>query len=161
MCVSQRRFLLGSIVVVFLLSGCGYNTGSGAPPPSGGTPTPPPTSSVSLQVGATSYPLGSVISVTIKNQSGQTIFFADHLTNCTVLLLQRQVANSWEPIALCKLSIATHIHSSKAGESLEVKLTSSEQWPTGTYRARLDYGAGSQAGLGAPKTVYSSEFHVG
>ena len=159
--ISQRRFLPGSIMVVFLLSGCGYNTGSGAPPPSGGTPTPPPTSSVTLQVGATSYPLGSVISVTIKNKSGQTIFFADHLTNCTVLLLQRQVANSWEPVALCKLSIATHIHSLKAGESLEVKLTSSEQWPTGPYRARLDYGAGSQAGLGAPKTVYSSEFHVG
>src|SRR5260221_14286147 len=101
MCVSQRRFLLGGIVVVFLLSGCGYNAGSGAPPP--------PTSSVTLEVGATSYPLGSVISVTIKNQSGQTIFFAYHLTNCTVLLLQRQVANSWEPDALRKLSIATHL----------------------------------------------------
>lgn len=161
MYVSQRAFLPASILVVFLLSGCGYNAGSGAPPPSSGTSALPPTPSVTLQVGATNYPLGSVISVTIKNQGGQAIFFADHLTNCTVLLLQRQTANSWEPVALCKLSIATHIHSLKASESLEVKLTSSDQWSAGSYRARLDYGVGSQEGLGAPTTVYSSEFHVG
>jgi len=160
MFISQRCFLLGGIAMVFLLVGCGSNAGSDATPTPTGKPTQqPPTFPVTLQVGAASYPLGSVISVTIKNQSGQTISFLDHRTNCTVLLLERQAANSWVPVAPCLLMIATRMHSLKTGEVLEVNLTSSDHWSTGLYRARLDYGIGP--GLGALKTVYSSEFHVG
>lgn len=155
--VSQRRFLLGGIIVVFLLVGCGNNAGSDA----AASPTGmPPTSSVTLQVGAASYPLGSTISVKIKNQSTQAIYFADHRTNCTVLLLERQVANSWEPVAPCKLMIMTRLHSLKTSDALEVKLTTTSQWATGLYRARLDYSFKSDTG-GAPTIVYSSSFHLG
>ncbi|GAC1348905.1 MAG: hypothetical protein NVSMB27_18390 [Ktedonobacteraceae bacterium] len=158
--IFQQRFLVGGIVVVFLLVGCGSNAGSGATPTPTGKPTQqPPTLPVTLQVGAASYPLGSVISVTIKNQSGQTISFPDHRTNCTVLLLERQVASSWVPVAPCKLMIVTRIHSLNTGEVQEVKLITSNQWPAGLYRARLDYGVGP--GFGTPKIIYSSEFHVG
>ena len=155
--ISQRRFLLGGIVVMFLLIGCGSNAGSGASPSPTGMP---PTLAVTLQVGAASYQAGSLISVTIKNQSTQAIYFADHRTNCTVLLLERQVASSWEPVALCKLMIMTRLHSLKAGEVLEVKLTTSNQWATGIYRARLDYSFKSDSGVGASTIVYSSSFRL-
>ena len=143
---------------MLLLIGCGSNAGSGATPvPTGMTPTP----AVTLQVGAASYQPGSSISVTIKNQSTQAIYFADHRTNCTVLLLERQVASAWEPVAPCKLMIMTRLHSLKAGEPLEVKIVTSDQWPTGSYRARLDYSFKSDAGVGAPTIIYSSLFRVG
>ncbi len=154
---SQQHFLLGGIAVMFLLIGCGNNAGSGASPSPTGMP---PTLTITLQASAASYRPGSVISATIKNQSTQAIYFADHRTNCTVLLLERQVPSSWEPVALCKLMIMTRIHSLKAGEILEVKLTTSNQWATGIYRTRLDYSFKSDTGIGAPTIVYSSLFRL-
>jgi len=151
--ISQLRFLLLGIIVMFILVGCGNNAGSGT--------TQPPTYPVTLQVGMTSYQPGDTISVTLKNQSGQTIYYADHRTNCTVLLVERQVANSWEPVALCKLMIATRIHSLKAGDSSTVTLVSSNQWPSGTYRARLDYSDRADTGSSTRTTVYSTNFRLG
>jgi hypothetical protein len=153
--ISRQRLLFGGIVILFLLVGCGYNAGNNASPTS-----QPPTGSVTLQVGATRYQVGSEVSVTIKNLSKQTISFADHQTNCTVLLLERQVADSWEPVASCKSMIMTRIHSLKAGASLEVKLTPSGQWPTGQYRATLNYRAGPNTAVGMSKTLFSSIFSV-
>jgi hypothetical protein len=172
MCISRQYLLPVGILVVFLLAGCGYNGESkGSPPltgvpatstttspPTSSPPTSPPTSSVALQLGASSYQSSSRISVTIKNQSQQMISFADHRTSCTVLLLERQVTTSWESVAPCKLMIATRIHTLNAGESLLVELAAPSQWPTGTYRARLDYGVGS--GSDMPIIVYASEFTV-
>ena len=157
MCISQQCLLSVGIVLVFLLAGCGYNQNSKALSSSTGVPV---TSSVTLQVGATSYGSGSTISVTIKSQSQQTISFVDHQTNCTVIQLERRGANSWEPVAPCMLKIMTRIHKLNVGESLEVKLAAPGQWPTGLYRARLDYGVRSETGGDMSTAVYSSEFHV-
>jgi hypothetical protein len=167
--VSQRCFLLGCIVVAFFLAGCAYNAESNATPPPTSTrstsPTAPiptaPTDSVTLQVGAASYQLGSDMSVTIKNQSRQAISFADSRTDCTVLLLERQGADSWEPVAPCARKFKPRLHSLKAGETLEVKFAISDQWPTGRYRARLDYYVGSEMKGGGATTVVSSVFRVG
>ncbi|HLX41366.1 MAG TPA: hypothetical protein VKR42_12595 [Ktedonobacteraceae bacterium] len=153
--IRHTRFLPVGIVIVFLLAACGHNTGSGATPI---PPGKPPMLPVTLQVGATSYARGSSISVTIQNQSGQTIYFADHRTNCTVLLLERQLNNTWEPVALCKLMIATRIHSIKAGESSTVTITTTTQWFTGHYQARLDYSFNADAGVSGPTPVYSNMF---
>jgi hypothetical protein len=154
--ISRQRYLYGGIVVLLLMVGCGYNAGNTA------SPTPqPPTGSVTLQVGATRYQVGSEVSVTIKNLSQQTISFADHQTNCTVLLLERQVFDSWEPVAPCKSMVMTRLHSLKAGASLEVKFTTSGQWPTGRYRATLGYRAGSNTEGGMSQTIFSSVFRVG
>ena len=159
----QRRLLLVSIAMVFLLAGCGHNAGSGSG--NGGSPTPsptegPPTLPVTLQVGATSYAPGSTISVTIKNQSGQTVYFADHRTNCTVLLVERQVSDSWVPVAPCKLMILTRIHSLNAGAVSEVTIITTNQWPTGNYHARLDYSFKPNTGNGGPTPVYSNMFNL-
>lgn len=153
--IPQKRFLPVGIVIVFLLAACGHNTGSGATPSPTGQP---PTLPVTLQVGATSYSRGSSISVTIKNQSGQTIYFADHRTNCTVLLLERQVNGSWEPVAPCKLMIATRLHSLKTGETSTITIITSNQWPTGHFQARLDYSFKQNPGVNGPTPVYSSQF---
>lgn len=158
MTIFQRRFLPVGAVVVFLLAGCGYSAGSGVPPsPTGGPPTLP----VSLQAGAAMYQRGSPIRVMIKNLSGQTIYFADHRTNCTVLLMELQVADSWEPVAPCRLMIATHIHALPTGETSVITITPSNQWPVGHYRARLDYSLKSGAGLGTLTPVYSNMFVLG
>ena len=177
--ITQRRFLLPGFVILFCLVGCGNNTGSGTTgnqssaysvtqqAGSGNnmrnsTPnTQPPTYPVTLQVAMASYSPGDTIRVTITNQSGKTIYFADHRTNCTVLLLERQGATSWEPVALCKLMIATRIHSLKTGDSSAVTLVSSSQWPTGTYRARLDYSDTMNAGGNTLTTVTSMNFRLG
>ena len=159
----QRCLLPVSIMVVFLLAGCGHNTGSGNSGSSGNTPAPtggPPTLPVTLQVGATSYTPGSSISVTIKNLSGQTVYFADHRTNCTVLQVERQVSGSWVPVAPCKLMIATRIHSLNAGEVSKVTIITTNQWPTGNYHARLDYSFKPNTGNSGPTPVYSNMFSL-
>src|SRR6266700_7365165 len=60
------------------------STGTPATPHSTNVPAAkpaplPPTFAVTLLLGAASYQRGGIIIVTIKNQSGQTISFADHL----------------------------------------------------------------------------------
>ena len=153
--ISQQCFLPVGIVAVFLLAGCGHNAGSGATPSPTGKP---PTLPVTLQVGATNYQRGSSIRVTIQNQSGQTIYFADHRTNCTVLLLERQTTGPWEPVASCKLMIATRLHSLKTGETSVITIITTDQWPTGHYHARLDYSFQQDAGVNGPTPVYSNMF---
>ena len=156
--VSQQCFLPVGIIVMLLLAACGNNAGSGTTPTQ---PTQPPTFPVSLQVGSARYQPGSTISVTIKNQGNQAVYFSDHKTNCTVLLLERQTANTWEPVAPCRLMIVTRIHSLQAGDTLEVKLTASNQWPSGSYHARLDYNSKAGTGNAVPTTIYSSTFLLG
>jgi hypothetical protein len=146
---------LGLLLIVCLLlgltslAGCGTNETNGtavpstvttasSPPASTGTAVPPTvtmassppasTGSVTLRTDAPTYRTGDAISVTLSNQSLQTILFPDHLTNCTVVLLQRQVNESWESNNVCKLMIVTRMHSLDAGNSLTVRLGSTVQW---------------------------------
>src|SRR5713226_7442372 len=100
----HRLFLIaGVIVIAAQLTGCGQNGSPGGGTNANPTPTnvpspavtntPLPTAStgpVTLRVGATSYHSSDTISVTLSNQSTRAIYFPDHLTNCTVILLQRQ-----------------------------------------------------------------------
>jgi len=95
---------------------------------------------------APTYRTGDAISVTLSNQSLQTILFPDHLTYCTIVLLQRQEDESWESINLCKLMIMTRMHSLEAGHNLMVKLVAPpNQWMSGLYRVKLSYGTSQQS----------------
>ncbi|HEU5228450.1 MAG TPA: hypothetical protein VFU49_11620 [Ktedonobacteraceae bacterium] len=185
---SQRWLLPIGILLMVLLAGCGHNdgsaSGSGAgasPAPTGSgngvTPTPTgagsnvtpaptqppvqsPTENVILQVGAASYQAGSTVHIIIKNQSKQTINFADHKTNCTVLTVQRAVGDSWLPMAPCRLMIVTRLHSLNAGASMDVSISTTGPWSAGVYRARLDYRSGSETTPGTAASTYSSEFRL-
>jgi hypothetical protein len=170
----HRLFLIaGVIMIAAQLTGCGQNgsTGGGtnATPTPANVPsptvtnTPLPTAStgpVTLRAGATIYHATDTISVTLSNQSTRAIYFPDHLTNCTVILLQHQVNGDWQNINVCKLMILTSLHKLEAGKSLTVDLTSpSSLWPVGLYRATLRYGT-SQTFGGLTTTLYSAGFQV-
>ncbi|MBA2395066.1 MAG: hypothetical protein H0V70_20240 [Ktedonobacteraceae bacterium] len=160
--LSQRRWLSAGMLFVFLLVFCGQHMRSDAAGPTGSafSSALPVRSSVTVQVGRAHYHPGNTMHLTIKNQSTTTISFADHQTNCTVLLLERRVANSWEPVAPCQLKIMTHLSSLPAGAFFPVVLSPSDHWLTGQYRATLEYSVQSDVGVESPTVVSSNTFSV-
>jgi hypothetical protein len=124
---------------------------------------------VTLQVSATLYQANDTITVTLSNQSSQTIYFPDHLTSCTVILLQRQKVQPLQPLESenepagvnpCRLGIATREHSLGVGQSLVVKLVApSNGWLPGHYLARLSYRTSRTAGTST--TISSAVFQIG
>ncbi len=173
----------GALICLALLAGCGSNTvtnqnglststpdhsSSAAVKPS---PTTNPTSvartgPVTLYTDASNYGTSDTIIVTLSNQSNQAIYFPDHLTNCTVILLQRlkvqprtgdDVQGIYNP---CRLAIATRIHTLGAGQRLDVRLVASPAgWAPGIYRASLTYR--TSPGAGPSTTISSAAFRVG
>lgn len=144
----ERCIFPAGLMTLLLLAGC-------AGPGRGGARL---TGSVTLLPGALTYRAVDTIQVAIANQSAEAISFSDHQTNCTVLQLERRVANSWEMVEACKRMIATRLHTLQAGQRLDVALLAPGQWPGGVYRARLDYLVGAQ---GSRATVVSREFRIG
>jgi hypothetical protein len=114
---------------------------------------------VTLSVNATSYQAGDAITVTLRNQSAQPIAFPDHLTDCSVVLLQQQVGVSWQPVDLCRSMIMSKLHTLAARQSLTVQLTPPTQWTPGMYRCRVSYA--SPGDSGSMETVISAQFQVG
>ena len=179
--------IFGTIAAMLLLIGCGQlPTTSGTP---GSTPTPTPTpipsvkattaptrtptstptytattDPVTLRLDKPFYQLNDTISVTLNNQSNQTIYFPDHLTNCSVILLLRETVqpvtsdNGQAPISPCRLEIVTLMHSLGAGQTLVVRLVApSNGWVPGLYRAALIY----HISIEKPETIYTAAFSVG
>ncbi len=171
---------LGVLFVLLLLVGCGPKL----PPGATNLPTTTPTKlsstsssasastptaragAVTLHTDKSLYQAGDTISVTVSNQSQQTIFFPDHLTNCTVILLQRQKAqpqtssNGQATINPCLLMITTRMHTLLAGQRLTVPLAAPRSgWPAGLYFATLSYHPVSATGPSTP--ISSAAFAVG
>jgi hypothetical protein len=187
--IYRRRLLLVVCILLALtmLEGCGQNATTGGtvvptmtaePSHQAGTgsvtlhasATVPPTVTtepshpagtgfVTLRTDALSYRGSDAISVTLSNQRLQTIQFLDHLTNCTVVLLQREVNGSWESLNLCKLMIVTRIHTLDPGQSLTIKLVApANHWLPGIYRVSLSYDASRDSSYTI--TIYSAIFQV-
>ncbi|HLX59405.1 MAG TPA: hypothetical protein VKR83_20495 [Ktedonobacteraceae bacterium] len=173
----RSLIIFGTIAAMVLLIGCGQPTTTGTTGLFTATTTPSPkatytptrtanTGPVTLHVDAQSYRSNDTITVTLNNQSNQTIYFPDHLTNCSVILLLRlpvQPLNSDSGQAVinpCRTEIATRIHSLPAGQNLVVKLIApATGWPSGLYRAALSYF--TSLSLKAPTTIYTTAFTVG
>lgn len=152
--IHQLRMISGIIITLILLMGCSSDRN---------IPEPLPTAtkgSVSLALDAKSYSTGQTITVVLSNQSTQTIYFQDHLTNCTVVQLQMQMNGNWQGVNPCTAAIATSWHKLDAGQNLTVKLVASNSrpWLAGVYRTTLTYHAGSKTGL--QTTTYSAGFQV-
>jgi hypothetical protein len=142
-----------------LLTGCSQNYSSTA----ANEPTPTSTATtgqITLYVGASSYHTSDTIEVTLRNAGNTTIYFLDHLTNCTVIQLQQQVNGNWEAVHRCLPLIVTRWHTLDAGQSLVVNLApaSNQQWPAGFYRATLSYGTSRETSPLIP--IYSAGFQV-
>lgn len=169
-------FLLG--LSILLLAGCGYNgtvTSSGStatvtavsaitPGAATASSSPVPGShsgSVTVQISASHYHTQDTIGVTISNGTSQTISFADHQSNCTMVLLQHQNAANWEPVNICKLMTLTRFLSLKAGQSTTATLrTAGTAWQTGEYRVAFSYSAGADGQPGSSGVAYSPVFQV-
>jgi hypothetical protein len=154
----QRALVISGVLAALgLLAGCGQNFPVGA-----ANPSPAPTSSsfsptasaastvtggpITLRTDALLYQPGDPIVVTLSNGSKQTIYFPDHQTNCTVVLLQRlqvqPLAEQGGPTAInpCPLAIPTRIHSLGPGQRRVVTLVAPKGgWPVGRYLATLNY----------------------
>ena len=114
---------------------------------------------VSLKVGAASYRTSDSISVILSNQGAQSISFADHQTNCTVMLVEYQVNGTWTPIKNCARKSRTVWHTLAVGEHLEVELDAPKSgWPVGLYRVTLSYRTDQNASL--LTMIYSISFYV-
>lgn len=169
--IRRQRVLLMVATGILLssLAACGQNssnTGGNIPSliPTTLTQTAPsPTETsgpVTLQIGAASYQPNETIEVTLRNASAFTIYFPDHLTNCTVIRLQHQVNMRWENVNPCRLMIATFLHPLDAWQSLMVQLvpTPTRLWDVGLYQATLSYSMAPASG--SPPSVYSAGFQV-
>lgn len=130
------------------------------------TPTAPAqlTGKVTLQINTLPQHANASMVLLLNNQTNQEILFSDHLTECTVLLLQVQPqspasSGTWQTVAPCKLMIVTRLHSLANGKTLTIALIPpGGQWAPGTYRALLSYipgGADHQ-----PQTVFSPSFQI-
>ena len=98
--------------------------------------------------------------VTLGNRDNQTIYFADHLTNCSVILLQMQVNGKWEDMDNFGLGILSAWHTLDAGKQLTVKLAplAGVLWPAGLYRAKVRYRPSNN--FISLITIYSAGFEV-
>jgi len=108
---------------------------------------------VTLNVRASVYQPGDTIVFILNNQSGQTIHFPNHLTECTTVLLEQLVHGTWVPVAPCRLMILTAFLSLGSGQELVVKLAAPRS--PGTYQGVLTYSA-----PGSRKTIFSGDFQV-
>lgn len=157
--IQRLPIIFGVIAALALLAGCGpYSfTGTHALPTATTKPSPivrPKPSatatrgvthtvsngSVRLLIDARVHQPGDTIFVTLSNQGSTTIYFPDHLTNCTVILLQR-LDPLPQAVNLCKVMTQTRTHSLGAGQSLTVKLVAPpfQGWMPGFYLAKLSY----------------------
>lgn len=173
--VYQLPIIFGTIVAMILLTGCGQpatrstsNLFKATTTPSrGATSTPTHTAkagSVTLRVNAPSYQSNDTITITLNNGSNRTIYFPDHLTNCSVMLLMRlkvQPVTSDKgqaAIETCRTQIVTRIHSLAAGQNLVVRLIAPNNgWLPGIYRATLTYSTT----LKIATTIGSAAFTIG
>src|SRR5437868_4587224 len=98
--IYQLLIVFGTIAATTLLIGCGQSATTGTTGPNTATPAPTlratnaatntiNTGVVTLHIDASSYQPKDTIVITLSNQSNQTIYFPDHLTNCSVILLLR------------------------------------------------------------------------
>jgi hypothetical protein len=168
--IRQYRLLIicGTMMILTLFAACGPSTTVGMTGLSivvtgssvtndlaGAVRTGP----VTLHTNARSYMIKATIFVTVSNQSNHTIYFPDHLTNCTVVLLQQQLSGSWLTANPCRLAIVTRLHSLALGRRLVVRLFAPfNGWPPGLYRATLSYRTSLNAG--PLTTIHSAVFKV-
>ena len=169
--------IFGTLTVLTLLAGCGPSTtiGTNSLPiavtvvvtrssVTNGPTNTVRTGPVTLHTNAAVYRTGDTIFIKLSNQSTRTIYFPDHLTNCTVILLQRQpiqaVSRSLQPVNLCRLEIVTRMHALGAGQSLVVRLIAPLRgWPPGGYIATLSYRTSTSAAR--VRMTISTGFRVG
>jgi hypothetical protein len=158
MCHLLRICWLFLIVGAVMFIGCGHNTSQNTTP--GNMPQLSSSNGpVTMTVNAPSYRASDTIIVTLSNQGSEAISFADHHTNCTVLLLQQRIDGNWKNIENCYLGRRSIWFTLNAGQHLVVKLAPPEgDWLPGLYHVTLNYRTGQASS--SFSTLSSINFQV-
>jgi hypothetical protein len=141
------------------------------------TVTPNPSSGsgqmIVLLPGASHYKPSDIIAVTIRNSTGKTAYAEANFTDCSVILVERFVASSWQPVNSCangyphpavtqiKPGTEAVVQMSPTSASSDEQANATSDWPMGTYRASLTYTSSLSAAFGAGTTSFSTTFDVG
>lgn len=156
---------LGLAAAIMLLAGCGLSSQTPGNGTSSGSATPTATPGhVSVTTNKPQYAPSDTVAVTISNGLASDIVAADHQSNCTVVLIQRQDGQNWQPLNPCRVMTPTRLIPFGAGSTTPVQLqppasAADHGWPSGTYRIAFSYR--QQASFSAPATtVYSAQFTV-
>lgn len=186
----MRPLALASVLALSLLSASCSAATPAAPPHRNATahavagstshPTPHPTPQPSVAGHTTARPITLTLSkqhystedplfVTIHNDSQTTIWVLSASGECSSLVAEHLIANSWEPTGQCMpASAISRLVSLKPGETLSQRLTSAQGvdsgsgWLVGTYRVMLQYGLrGTPAAVSGGPTAYSPPFTIG
>lgn len=159
------------------------STAAAAPTSTGGaasaTATRPPASTggavgqPQLILGAARFGPADDISVTVRNGASATIYAEARFTDCSIIVIERQVAGGWQLVNLCAdgaphptvaqlaSGAQTAVDLAPSAASSGALADSSGQWPAGTYRAALTYTTSPSAAFSAGATIYSATFVVG
>jgi hypothetical protein len=117
---------------------------------------------VTLTLDKQHYEAGATIAVTVHNELSQTVWAADHQTNCTVITAEHLQDSQWQGIQNCRLMTPTSFVALPAGSATVQRLstqrpTSGSMWPAGTYRVTLTYSGGDEGTGGPGGVVHAAE----
>jgi hypothetical protein len=149
---------IGLAAGLVLLAGCGLSGPSGSG--SGiGSPTP---GQVTLATNQQRYAPSDIVVVTVTNGLATRILAADHQSNCTMVTIERQSDQTWQPQNPCRLMSPTRLIPIESGSAISQQLqplqaTGTAGWAPGTYRIAFTYR------LSAPDegtTIFSASFVV-
>jgi hypothetical protein len=136
------------------------------PVPPQNTPPPDTSGKITLRLNKQHYALNESVTVTITNGLSSEINAIDHLTNCSVVTLERLSDGKWQPLGICVLRTATRLVPIAAGASLNQTLAptsrssgNSNTWVQGTYHIVFSYG--NDTSITSVAKVISPEFQIG
>jgi hypothetical protein len=119
--------------------------------PDAGVPATVQPGQVTVEMSATSYAEGEAIQGTVANGLEDTIYTEDMKSDCSIVILEQQAGEAWQPIPGCAMERAPLILALDPGHgrvvtldplSIHFKDGSASQAPAfeaGTYRIRFTY----------------------
>lgn len=99
------------------------------------------------------------------NGLGRCIYVMDHRSDCSIIVLERQVNGAWQPQANCQLATPTRTLILPPMQATFIRLmppaTGAQPgvWQSGTYRVAFSYRL-DQTGTGQPVEVVSDTFTI-
>jgi hypothetical protein len=141
-------------------------------PPSGdaGSTVPVEPGKVSVTVGASAYPVGTVVSATVANGLDRPVITTDFKTGCTIVILQRSTGGGWTDLTGCQLRRPTMVVTIGPGRGRTVTLDpgsvhltnsgAASGFGAGTYRVKFTYALESGGDGSEPLTAYSGDFTI-
>ena len=120
---------------------------------------------VRVVVESGSYAPDSTIFAWAGNGLSQCIATTDHHSDCSIVVLERQVGGVWQTQADCQTATPSRTVALESMQAAFIRLTPPAAgaqpgaWPTGTYRVAFTYWP-DESGTGQPIEVDSETFTI-